>query len=401
VRQVVVVHFDEIALKRGRRAYYEKRLVNGLENCCRDLGPPGIRALFDRVIVSGGKTEIPVAVLLDRFSRVFGVRYLREGWLTGTSPELLREAIDLVIASRPDARTFGVRVKGGQRSDLNRRSLDLAAELGAYVGGRTGWKVDLGSPDLWIEVLLDGAEALVSGRRVEGPGGLPIGTTGHGVALVSGGIDSPVAAWMMMGRGLRLSVLHFHSAPFTGRQSQAKVRDLALSLARYQPTIEVAMIPFAELQRALVAATPPRYRVILYRRFMLRIAEVLARAVGATCLVTGDALAQVASQTVENIGTIDAVAGLPILRPLIGMQKSSVVDLARELGTYEISIRPHEDCCAFLMPDRPATATTPAELTEVERDLPIAEWVAAAVAAREVFTTRFEDGLASSDSASA
>jgi tRNA uracil 4-sulfurtransferase len=401
VRQVVLVRFDEIALKGGRRAYYEKRLVNGIENAVRDLGPPGIRALFDRVIVSGGKTEIPASVLLDRLSRVFGVRYLLEGWLTGTAPDLLRDAIERVIASRPDARTFGVRVRGGQKSEIGRPSIELAAELGGFVVARTGWKVDLGSPDLWIEVALAGEEAIVSGVRVEGPGGLPVGTTGRGVALVSGGIDSPVAAWQMMGRGLRLSLLHFHSAPFTGRQSQAKVRDLALVLARYQPTIEVAMIPFAELQRALVGATPPRHRVILYRRFMIRIAEVLARAVGASCLVTGDALAQVASQTVENIGTIDAVAGMPVLRPLIGMQKPQVIEIARELGTYEISIRPHEDCCAFLMPEHPATATTPAELAEVERDLPVAEWVAAAVASREVFDVRFEDGLARPGTATA
>ena len=145
------------------------------------------------------------------------------------------------------------------------------------------------------------------------------------------------------------------------------------------------------VQRALIASTPPRLRVILYRRFMLRIAEVLARAVGAGCLITGDSLAQVASQTVENLGTVDAVVSLPVFRPLIGMQKSHVIDHARRLGTYEVSIRPHEDCCAFLLPEQPATATTRAELEDAERGLPVAEWVSAAVAAREVYAARFED----------
>lgn len=400
MREVVLVHYDEIALKRGRRPYYEKRLLTAIENSCRDLGTPGINATFDRVVVSGGKTEIPVKTLLDRLSRVFGIRYLLPGYLTAATEESVREAIARIIEERRDARTFGVRVRrrpaiGGMPS------LELAARLGSFVVERTGWGVDLGTPDLWIEVNFFGEQGLVSARRVEGPGGLPIGTTGHAVALVSGGIDSPVAAWLMMGRGLKTSIVHFHSAPFTGPESQQKVRDLALLLSRWQPTIEVAMIPIGELQRSLVAATPPRYRIILYRRFMVRIAEGLARGLGASCLVTGDALAQVASQTVENLETIDAAASMPILRPLVGMPKSQVIELARKLGTYETSIRQHDDCCSFLLPDRVATSTRPAELADVEQGLPIDEMVSAAIDRREVVTVRFERATTSGAATSA
>jgi tRNA uracil 4-sulfurtransferase len=392
MHEVLVVHYDEIALKRRRRPYYEKRLLTGIHNALRDLPRSVIECLHDRVVVFRGKTEIPVELLRDRLSTVFGVRYLLEGLLTASDGESLRAAMLRIVAERQDVRSFGVRVRrlvghGG------RTSIEIAAELGGFIVEKTGWAVDLTAPDLWFDVVFLGPRALVSGRRVEGPGGLPVGTTGHGVALLSGGIDSPVAAWLMMRRGLKLSVVHFHSAPFTDRASQEKVRDLALALTRYQPTIEMASIPFADLQQTLVAATPARYRVVLYRRFMVRIAEALARAVGATCLVTGDALAQVASQTVENLGTIDAAASMPVLRPLIGMGKSEVIGLGRTLGTYEISIRPHDDCCAFLLPEHPATATTAAELLEVERDLPIAEMVAAAVARREVSTVRFEDAI--------
>lgn len=392
MREVVVAHYDEIALKRGRRPYYEKRLVTAIENACRDLGMPGIRSTFDRVVVSGGKTEIPASMLLDRLSRVFGIRYLLHGYLSAGSRAGVFEAVARILEGSRPAQSFGVRVR--RRSVPGRSaSRDIASEIGDFVSTRTGWKVDLRGPDVWIDVVFFGEQALVSARRVEGPGGLPIGTTGHAAALVSGGIDSPVAAWLMMGRGLKISIVHFHSAPFTGPESLQKVRELTLSLSRWQPTIEVAFIPFADLQRALVAATPPRFRVILYRRFMVRIAEGLARAVGASCLVTGDALAQVASQTVENLGTIDAAATLPVLRPLIGMPKSQVIDLARKLGTYEVSIRRHDDCCAFLLPERVATSTTASELAEVERDLPVKEMVAAAVARREVVSVRFEQGL--------
>jgi thiamine biosynthesis protein ThiI len=389
MREVVLAHYDEIALKRGRRPYYEKRLVTAIENACRDLGMPGIRPVFDRIVVSGGKTEIPVDVLVDRLSRVFGIRYLLPGWMTAGTASGVLEAVARTIELPRDAQSFGVRVRR-RKLPGGPGSLEVAAEIGDFVSTRTGWKVDLRDPDVWLDVVFFGSQALVAARRVEGPGGLPIGTTGHAVALVSGGIDSPVAAWLMMGRGLKISIVHFHSAPFTGKESLQKVRELTLALSRWQPTIEVAFIPFAELQRKLVASTPPQYRVILYRRFMVRIAEGLARAVGASCLVTGDALAQVASQTVENLGTIDAAASMPVLRPLIGMPKSQLIDLARKLGTYEVSIRRHDDCCAFLLPDRVATITTAAELADVERDLPVEDMVAAAIAGREVVNLKFE-----------
>jgi thiamine biosynthesis protein ThiI len=295
-----------------------------------------------------------------------------------------------VIATRPDARTFGVRARGQRPAAFEQGTLALAGEIGAWIEGETGWTVDLSAPDIWFEVVFLGSYVVVAGRRIEGPGGLPVGTSGHAVALVSGGIDSPVAAWLMMGRGLRTSVVHFHSAPFTSAASQEKVRRLAGILTRFQPTIAVCTVPFADLQRTLAASTPPRLRVLLYRRFMVRIAQELARGVEATCLVTGDALAQVASQTVANIAAIDAVATLPVLRPLIGMAKPEVIAHARRLGTYEISIEPHDDCSAFLLPERVAAAATAAELDVAERDLPVADMVQAAIGRREVFNARFE-----------
>jgi thiamine biosynthesis protein ThiI len=396
MHEVVLVQYDEIALKRGRRPYYEKRLSTGIENAVRDLGRPAIRASHGRVVVTGGKTEIPAGVLMDRLTRVFGVSAVLRGFLTTSAPEAVAAAALRAVAERPDARSFGVRVRKAPRT-LTATSTELAAALGAVIGAQTRMRVDLRAPDLWLDVIFLCDEAFVSGERLPGPGGLPVGTSGRGVALLSGGIDSPVAAWLMMGRGLKISIVHFHSAPFTTPESQEKVRHLVRLLARYQPTIDVAFIPFADLQRSVTALTPPPLRVILYRRFMVRIAEVLARAVGAGCLVTGDALAQVASQTVENLGAIDAAASMPIFRPLVGMSKKRIIDEARRLGTYEVSILPHDDCCGFLLPERPATAASAEELAVVEADLPVTDWVTAAVAARSVFQVRFEDALSAGD----
>lgn len=392
MRDVLIGHIDEIALKGGRRPYYEKRLGTGIRNALRDLDGAGVDVLHDRVLVTSGKTEIPVELLLERLSRVFGIKYVLRGVLVEATIDDLQTASLHVAAGRKTAKSFGFRVRRAPAS-LGVGSAALAAALGSFVVERTGLAVDLTAPDLWIDVGFLGKRAFVAGERVEGPGGLPIGTAGHGVALVSGGIDSPVAAWMMMSRGLKISAVHFHSAPFTGPESQEKVRDLLLSLTRWQPTIEVAFIPFADTQKRLIEATPPRLRVILYRRFMVRIAQALAAAVEATCLVTGDALAQVASQTVGNLATIDAAASVPILRPLIGMGKDEVISRARRLGTYETSIRPHDDCCAFLLPESVATTSTAAELAAAEADLPIDTLVADAVRRRDVFSVRFEDGL--------
>jgi thiamine biosynthesis protein ThiI len=259
------------------------------------------------------------------------------------------------------------------------RSEEFSARVGSFVlECRPGWSVDLRHPELPVRIDIVNRRALVTVRRHEGSGGLPVGVSGRGMLLISGGIDSPVAASLMLRRGLRLDLLHFHSAPFTGTASQEKVREVARLLLPMQPSIELLMVPFAEpIQKQIVEKTPSRYRVILYRRFMARLAVLAARATGASCLVTGESLGQVASQTIENLTTIEATTDLPILRPLIGMGKTQIIDEARRLGSFEISLEPHDDCCSYLMPRHPMTRTTPGELEEVEEGLEVGRLVAA------------------------
>jgi thiamine biosynthesis protein ThiI len=215
--------------------------------------------------------------------------------------------------------------------------------------------------------------------KVPGPGGLPAGVSGRVACLLSGGIDSPVAAWRMIRRGCRAQLIHFHGYPFQSTASQEKARELAQVLTRYQLQARLYLVPFGEVQRRVTLEVPAPLRVVLYRRLMLRIAERLAGWEGATALVTGDAVGQVASQTLENLVAVGAAATMPVFRPLIGMDKDEVVADAQRLGTYGISVRPDEDCCRLFVPPHPATRASRAEVDAAEASLPLAELIEHAV----------------------
>ena len=394
MREIVVVHFDELALKQGRRPYYEKALVHAIEAVLRDVGPVTIRAAHGRFVVTPGRRAIPAGLLVDRLSRVFGIHHLFAG------VESARDAASLVAAVVEAARraaaaegetprTFAVRVRGNDREG---RARALEIELGSVVAVTTGWKVDLDRPDVALIVELAAGRAFVLHRRVEGPGGLPYATAGQAVALLSGGIDSPVAAAMMMSRGLRIGVVHFHSRPFTSEAALRKVSRLAGALTRWQPTIFGVMVPFAEtIQRPLAEGAPTALRTVLARRFMLRIAERLASEHRSRALVTGDALAQVSSQTLENLAVTDSAVGMPVFRPLVGMGKAEIIERARRIGTLAISEEEGDDCCALLAPRNPEKAATAEAIEAAESALPVESMVRSALDSMTRFRVRFED----------
>jgi thiamine biosynthesis protein ThiI len=226
----------------------------------------------------------------------------------------------------------------------------------------------------------------------KGAGGLPTGASGRVACLLSGGIDSPVAAWRMMRRGCVVQLIHFHSYPILSRASQEKVRELAALLTSYQLKSRLYMVAFGELQQRIVLAVPAPLRVVVYRRVMMRIADRLARHWRARALVTGEVVGQVASQTLENMAAINAVTTLPVLRPLIGMDKDEIVAEAQRLDTYRISIIPDQDCCQLFTPKHPATAARLHEVELAERDLPIDEMVEAAVSAASLEEFHFPHG---------
>jgi thiamine biosynthesis protein ThiI len=364
----VVVHYAEVGLKGRNRRHFEDLLIRNLARSLEGVAEPRVRWRFGRLLL-----EVPDATPFDavraRLERVFGVAYFARATLCEPTLAALERAVD----ARVDAcqfQSFGVRARRSDRSHPF-TSQQLNEHLGARVVERTGARVDLDDPDLWLEIHVLSREAVLLHEKIPGPGGMPVGSAGRALSLISGGIDSPVSSWAALKRGCSVDYVHFHSSPFTSRASQDKVRDVVARLAAWGEPSRLYLAPFAELQQVLVRDAPSRPRIVLYRRFMLRVAEALAERAGALALVTGESLGQVSSQTLGNLDTINRAATLPVLRPLIGMDKREIIERARTVGTYEISIEPDEDCCSYLMPQRPATWTRPDEIEAIEGKLDV------------------------------
>ncbi|MBI4457484.1 tRNA 4-thiouridine(8) synthase ThiI [Candidatus Uhrbacteria bacterium] len=361
-----VIHYDEIALKGRNRGLFERLL---LDNVRRQVGAvPGLK--FSRrtghLLVSRETpfNEAEQALIAAGLQKTFGVSHF--SFIVRVEKEfeaIAAAAIAVAAAKKP--KTFKVETT---RSD---KTFPMKSpEVSRQVGGRVlaalpEIKVDVHAPEMRLDIDISGSGAFVSGQEFRGPGGLPTGVSGRVVALLSGGIDSPVAAWKVMRRGCRATMVHFHSVPYVGRESVEKVKRLAGILNDWQGGATVHTIPFGDIQREIVAKTDPRYRIVLYRRFMMRIAGRIARKEKALGLVTGDSIGQVASQTLENMAVVSAAATLPIYRPLIGEDKLGIVAAAKTVGTYAVSIEPHDDCCSLFVPKNPATK---ARLQEVERE---------------------------------
>jgi thiamine biosynthesis protein ThiI len=250
-------------------------------------------------------------------------------------------------------------------------SPQVSAEVGGYLVTKTGTRADMHNPDLVCWVKITHNAAYISTEKIPGVGGLPVGVSGKVLVMLSGGIDSPVAAWQMIKRGAKAVFVHFYSYPYTDKASLEKVIELAqiLAVSNYRST--VYLVPFAELQQIIVAATPSPFRVLLYRRMMTRIAQRVATMENAEALVTGESLGQVASQTLTNLRTIEAIADIPILRPLIGEDKAEIIEKAQRIGTFDVSTRPHQDCCSLFVPKHPATRASVTDLADAESGLDV------------------------------
>jgi thiamine biosynthesis protein ThiI len=356
-RAVVLVRWGEIFLKGDNRAFFEKRLLANARRATREVPDARIERIHGRLLASapaehGGR-------LLRALGHVFGVSSLSPAARVPRDLDAISaEAVRLARAElerRGERFTFKVETR---RSDKRFRptSLEVSREVGAEVVRHTGLPVDVHHPALEIGVEISYDDAFVFGAPVPGPGGLPVGVSGKVELLLSGGIDSPVAGWMMLKRGCELGATYFHSFPYTGDKSKDKVARLARRLAAWQlAPLRLKVVHFTDAQKALRGACDGRLAVVLYRRMMVRVAERIARADGKKALVTGEALAQVASQTLDNLAVISAVATLPVLRPLVGHDKLETIQLARRVGTYDLSIEPYDDCCSLFVPDHPET----------------------------------------------
>ncbi len=377
----VIVHYQEIALKGRNRPWFVERLVANLRAALGDLEGTRVRAIMGRIEVTPGP-HAPWDTVRERLRRMFGVANFSQARRVSRNIDELANAVLADLDGREPC-SFRVTARRADKA-YALTSPEIEREVGGRIKAARGWQVNLGNPELVVRIEILAREAFYSLDRHPGPGGLPSGVSGPVLCLLSGGIDSPVAAYRLMKRGCRVRFLHFHSYPILSHASRDKVRELARHLTGYQLTSRLYQVAFGDIQRQVMLSAPPPLRVVLYRRLMLRIAERLARRTRAAALVTGESVGQVASQTLENLAVIDAaVASLPILRPLVGSDKDEITDQAQAIGTYPISIIPDQDCCQLFTPRHPATRAARADVEAAERALPLQELVDGAVAAVE------------------
>jgi thiamine biosynthesis protein ThiI len=374
VDRTVLVHYHEIGLKGRNRGDFERRLETNLRRAIAGLTEGRVRRIASRLLVPvtdpGRADEVIAAV-----ARTPGVSHLGYAIECDRTAEAIDQAALHAVAeetARRDAevRTFAVESRRSA-TDYPEPSSAINRRVGDTIRRVTGLAVDLSAPDLTCRIEVVQARAYVYTRRVEGPGGLPVGVSGTVAALMSAGIDSPVAAWRMIKRGAVVVGVHFSGRPQTPAHSEHYAHELARVLDRFGGMSRLYTVPFGDVQRRIALDTPEDLRILLYRRFMVRVAEVVARRERAKALVTGESLGQVASQTLDNIMVVDAVATLPVLRPLVGSDKREITDEARAIGTFELSTASDDDCCTLFMPRRPATHATIEELDQAEAELDI------------------------------
>jgi thiamine biosynthesis protein ThiI len=386
VKDALVAHHHELGLKGKNKDYFEQILARTLKRAMRQTGYTNIRRGFGRIVVDFGPDGQP-DLAAERVARLYGIAYVGVG--RRVEPDM-DQIGDVALSFMTDEPFNSFRVRARRtHSNFEQTSQDIHETVGRRIQRATGGKVDLKHADATAWVELFGGTGIVYRRRIDGTGGLPAGVSGKMIALLSGGIDSPVAAWRMWRRGASIELLHFHGQPFTDPSSAHQAIELAQTLTNFHPEVTLHLVPLGDAQREIVTHTPSSLRVILYRRTMFRIAAELAVYRGAKALVTGDALGQVASQTIENITTVDAaVPNVQVIRPLAGMTKQEIIEDANRIGTYEISTRKYQDCCVLFEPRSPAIRARSWEAEEAEASLDVNALVGKSLAGIE--TRHFE-----------
>lgn len=381
------IHYAEVGLKGKNRAFFEKRLVQNIKLSLQGTGYTEVKRLHDRILVLLDK-DTDISAIEKRLRRVMGIAHFELVNLSDKDMSAIKE-ISLKSIEGIDFETLKVETK---RSDKNfpLTSPEISKEIGGHLIQNTGYRADMHNPDLTVRIDISRHDVYIYSDKQTGIGGLPVGVSGKVLVMLSGGIDSPVAAWRMIKRGAKAVFIHFFSYPYTDKASLEKVMELVriLSESNYRST--VYLIPFADLQQIIVSETPAPYRVLLYRRLMTRIAERVAILADAEALVTGESLAQVASQTLTNLRSIESIADIPILRPLIGDDKADIIEKAQQIGTFEVSTLPHQDCCSLFVPKHPATRASVGDLDYAEKGLDISALVEKAINGMEKKIVSFD-----------
>ncbi len=380
IKEILLCKYGEIVLKGANRKYFEDMLCREMKKRARSYGNFDIYRSQSTIYIEPLDDAADVDGMFIAASKVFGIVAISRAAVCEKSMEdISRVTAEYIPAFLEGKRTFKVEAKRSDKS-FALDSMEISREIGGVVlDACHKIRVDVHNPDVVVKVEIREFGAYVSAGQFKGAGGMPIGTNGRGLLLLSGGIDSPVAGYMMAKRGVRIDAIHFESFPYTSERAREKVLRLAEIVSEYAGDIYVHVVSLTHIQEELVKACEEDYFTLLLRRYMMTIADRVAKEKGATALITGESLGQVASQTMQAIGVTDICASLPVFRPCVGMDKEEIVQISRKIGAFDTSIEPYEDCCTVFTPKHPRTKPELEKVLREENKLPFEELVEEAI----------------------
>ncbi len=390
----VLIHYGELALKGGNRDFFENKLIENIKNV---FGIKTVKNFYGRILVEFNDSANEEDVK-NKLQKIFGIAnfsYCESFNFSGKTDKdkLMDETKNaiLIFLKNKNFKSFKVSAKRGDKSfPINSPQINQIA--GAFIQNKTKAKVDLENPDFTCFIEIGGGKIFIYDKKIKGAGGLPAGIAGKVVSLISSGFDSPVASYLMAKRGAEIIFVHYHSYPETSLASQENVEELVKILSEYQSGSKLYFINILKIQKQIILKSPEKFRVVLYRRAMIKIANEIAKKEGARGIVTGDSLGQVASQTLENLNTVSRASEFPVYRPLIGFDKEEIIELSKKIGFYEFSSRPYDDCCSLFVPEHPATRSEPEMIEEIEQKLKLGKLLKVAIEKAETcFINPFED----------
>ncbi|MBS4540147.1 tRNA 4-thiouridine(8) synthase ThiI [Clostridium sp. D2Q-11] len=364
MKRIISISVGEVALKKGNRNFFEKKLLSQIKIATKDLGRPNVYRERGKMYVQANEDNLDT--LINRVKKVFGIVHVSPGYKVEKDIETIKDAAVKAMEEARKSReikTFKVDCKRADKK-FPMNSMEVARSVGGHILENTeGLNVDVHNPDIYIYVDIRD-NAYIFSEKIKGYGGLPLGTNGKGLLLLSGGIDSPVAGFMIAKRGVSIEAVHYHSYPFTSERAEEKVKDLAKILSRYCGKIKLYSVNILNIQKEINKKCPEEEMTIISRRFMMRIAEKIAKENDIDSLITGESLGQVASQTMKGLNVTNSSVNIPVFRPLIGLDKTEITEIAQDIETFETSILPFEDCCTVFLPKHPVTRP---KLEDIER----------------------------------
>lgn len=380
----ILIRYGELALKGNNMKLFVNKLQQNIKHKLKEFSNIQVKRTQGRLfILLNGHDPEPI---VNKCKNIFGIYSLSLAIKVGNDVEEIKEAAKFALQHKKGTKTFKVAVRRANKS-FPIGSQEMNQLLGAFLLQNTeGFKVDVHQPDVEIKIEIRNNATYITSSVVKGLGGLPVGTSGKSLLLLSGGIDSPVAGYLAIKRGVEIDAIHFHSPPFTSERAKQKVLDLAKKLTQYSQVINIHIVPFTKVQQEIFRNMPERYAMTIMRRMMLRISEHVCKKESLLSMTTGESLGQVASQTMESMNVINEVTNYPVLRPLISMDKEEIIKISKKIDTYDISIRPYEDCCTIFVPKSPKTKPERSRVNKYESEFDFSSLLEEAIEGIEVIT---------------